>query len=102
MTVHAGERRHKMSNQAWVSPRPLHCAGPGATRESVLNPSWTKEGRNEQLRHHLDAFVAAYNFGRRLKTLKGLTPHEFICKGGTSEPSRFTINPLQQMSRLNT
>ena len=25
-------------------------------------------------------FVAAYNFARRLKTLKGLTPYEFICK----------------------
>ncbi len=33
-----------------------------------------------QLRAHLESFVAAYNFGRRLKTLKGLTPYEFICK----------------------
>ena len=29
---------------------------------------------HEQLRRHLDDFVDAYNFGRRLKTLKGLTP----------------------------
>ncbi len=28
---------------------------------------------HDQLRQHLDDFVAAYNFGRRLKTLKGLT-----------------------------
>src|SRR5829696_4386279 len=34
--------------------------------------------RHDQLRRHLDDFVAAYNFGRRLKTLKGLTPYEFI------------------------
>jgi len=28
-------------------------------------------------------FISAYNFGRRLKTLKGLTPYEFICKQWT-------------------
>ena len=27
-----------------------------------------------QLRTHLGDFLAAYNFGRRLKTLNGLTP----------------------------
>ena len=29
---------------------------------------------HDQLRTHLRDFVDAYNFGRRLKTLKGLTP----------------------------
>jgi transposase InsO family protein len=57
---------------------------------------------HEQLRRHLDAFIAAYNFGRRLKTLKGLTPYEFICKVWTKEPERFTLNPIQQMPGLNT
>ena len=37
---------------------------------------------HEQLQRHLDDFVSAYNFARRLKTLKGLTPYEFICKSG--------------------
>src|SRR4051812_7456890 len=46
-------------------------------------------------------FVAAYNFGRRLKTLKGLTPYEFICKRWTSEPDRFTLTPPQQTPELN-
>ncbi|MFC4622098.1 hypothetical protein ACFO3A_07685, partial [Comamonas nitrativorans] len=40
-------------------------------------------------------------FGRRLKTLKGLTPYEFICKQWTDEPERFTINPIHQMPGLN-
>ena len=31
-----------------------------------------------QLEQHLANFISAYNFGRRLKTLKGLTPYEFI------------------------
>ena len=35
---------------------------------------------HEQLRRHLQDFVAAYNFGRRLKRLRGLTTCEFTCK----------------------
>ena len=31
---------------------------------------------HQQLDAHLSAFLDAYNFGRRLKTLKGLTPYE--------------------------
>ena len=38
---------------------------------------------HDQLRRHLKDFIEAYNFGRRLKTLKGLTPYEFICKHWT-------------------
>jgi hypothetical protein len=54
-----------------------------------------------QLRSHLEDFIAAYNFGRRLKTLRGLTPYEFICKQWTNQPERFTLNPIQQMSGPN-
>ena len=50
---------------------------------------------NQQLRKHLADFVAAYNFGRRLNTLKGLTPFEYICKSWTSQPQQFIPNPLQ-------
>jgi len=57
---------------------------------------------HQQLSHHLDDFVRAYNFGRRLKTLKGLTPYEFICKSWSSQSERFTFNPLHQMPGLNT
>ena len=55
-----------------------------------------------QLRTHLADFVAAYNFGRRLKTLKGLTPYEFICNRWTLEPERFRLDPLHKMPGLNT
>jgi hypothetical protein len=51
---------------------------------------------------HLQNFVDAYNFARRLKTLRGLTPYEFISKAWTSEPHRFKISPLQQMPGLNS
>ena len=33
---------------------------------------------HDQLRRHLQDFIDAYNFGRRLKTLKGLTPYEYL------------------------
>ena len=31
-----------------------------------------------QFEAHLADFIAAYNFGRRLKTLRGLTPYKYI------------------------
>ena len=46
--------------------------------------------------------MQAYNFGRRLKTLKGLTPYEAICRIRQNEPDRFITNPLHQMPGLNT
>jgi transposase InsO family protein len=41
---------------------------------------------HDQLRDHLRDFVDAYNFARRLKTLKGLTPYEFLCKACEPAP----------------
>src|SRR5438132_857333 len=58
--------------------------------------------RHDQLEAHLAGFINAYNYARRLRTLKGLTPYEYICKCWTSQPERFKLNPLQQMPGLNT
>jgi hypothetical protein len=55
-----------------------------------------------QLRPHLQDFVAAYNCGRRLKRLPGLTPYGFICKPWAAEPLRFNANPHHQMLGPNT
>jgi transposase-like protein len=56
---------------------------------------------HRQLEAHLHDFIDAYNYGRRLKTLKGLTPFEYICKIWTIEPERFNLNPTHQMPGLN-
>ena len=56
---------------------------------------------HDQLREHLANFVAAYNFARRLKTLRGLTPYEFICKCWTKEPERFNSNPHHKIPGPN-
>jgi transposase InsO family protein len=51
-------------------------------------------GSHQQLKAHIEAFLMAYNFAKRLKTLRGLTPHEYICKIWTDQPKRFRLNPL--------
>ena len=55
-----------------------------------------------QLERRLTDFIAAYNFGRRPKTLKGLTPYASTCKGWAVEPHRFSADPLHQMPGLNS
>jgi transposase InsO family protein len=57
---------------------------------------------HDELKHHLQAFLMAYNFAKRLKTLKGLTPYEYICKIWTDDPDRFIINPHQHTVGLNS
>ncbi len=56
---------------------------------------------HQQPRNHLTDFVNAYDFGRRLRALKGLTAYEAICKTWTKEPQRFTEDPIHQMPGLN-
>ena len=56
---------------------------------------------HDQLHSHLGDFIRAYNFARRLKILKGLTPYEFVCKMWTREPHRFKADPIHQFPGLN-
>jgi hypothetical protein len=56
----------------------------------------------DQLERDLYDFVSAYNFDRRLKTLKGLTSCESICKRRALEPKFFTPYLIHQMPGLNT
>ena len=65
-------------------------------RVSPLNVKRFHYDSHDQLRTHLSDFIAAYNFARRLKTLGGLTPYEYICKIWTSEPDRFILNPIHR------
>lgn len=57
---------------------------------------------HQQLESHLHDFIQAYNYARRLKTLNGLTPYEFLCKTWISEPERFIMNPIHQRPGLNS
>ena len=44
----------------------------------------------DELNQHLQAFLLAYNHAKRLKTLRGLTPHEFVCTQWQMNPVIFT------------
>jgi Integrase core domain len=44
-------------------------------------------GSHAQLKAHVHAFLMAYNFAKRLKTLRGLTPYEHVCKVWTTQPA---------------
>jgi transposase InsO family protein len=57
---------------------------------------------HEHLKRHLYDFLNAYNFAKRLKTLKGFTPYQFIIACWQKEPERFSINPHHHMTGLNT
>jgi transposase InsO family protein len=57
---------------------------------------------HEQLRRHLADFLAAYNFAKRLKTLQGLTPHEYVSKIWTEDPARFRADPIHHKLGLYT
>ena len=43
---------------------------------------------HDDLRRHVQLFLAAYNHARHLKALRGLTPYEFTCQAWTREPDR--------------
>ena len=57
---------------------------------------------HSQLETHLKDFISAYNCARRLKTLQGLTPFEYICKIRRNEPDRFRIKPTHHTTGINT
>ena len=48
---------------------------------------------HQELHQHLEIFLQAYNFAKRLKTLKGFTPYEFICQQWQKNPERFHLDP---------
>jgi transposase InsO family protein len=50
-------------------------------------------GSHSQLREHLQSFVNAYNYARRLKTLKGITPYEYVIQCWTNDPKFFKFDP---------
>jgi hypothetical protein len=58
------------------------------------------QGSHYKFRQHIANYINAYNFGRRLKTLRGRKSNEFICKISATEPEGFMINAIPQMTGL--
>lgn len=57
---------------------------------------------HQQLKTHLDTFIMAYNFAKRLKTLQGLTPYEFLCQQWQQHPEYFLSDPSHHTLGLYT
>ena len=56
----------------------------------------------DELSQHLQTFLLAYNHAKRLKTLKGLTPYEFVLAQWQVKPTIFTRDPTQLTLGLYT
>lgn len=68
---------------------------PDISKEELWDKYYTDAPkRRRQLTNHLHSFVNAYNFAKHLKSLKGLTPYEFIVKQWQKDPEKFIINPI--------
>ena len=79
-----------------TKPRCPWTIGQGERMNRTIKDTTVKrdqDARHDELRQHLQLLVGAYNDDRRLKTLRGLTPDEFICQTRTREPKRFMLDP---------
>ena len=59
-------------------------------------------GSHAELREHLSSYLLAYNHAKRLKTLRDLTPYEFVCAEWEKSPERFVRNPADDTLRPYT
>ncbi len=78
MICEANEIEHRLTkpNHPWTN-------GQVERMNRTIKDATTKRYHYDdhaQLKNHLELFLDAYNHARRLKTLKGLTPAQFIWK----------------------
>ena len=73
--------------------------GRGARIERMMhdNVTFTSEAYLRQLAEN---FVHAYNFRRKLKTLRGKTPYEFLCRAWAEHPECFLRDPHHELVGL--
>lgn len=95
---HGIEHRFTKINHPWTS-------GEVERMNRAIKDATVKRFRydsHDQPRRHLDDFVAACNFARRPKRLRGLTPYGSIRKAWADDPQPFTADPHHQMPGLDT
>jgi transposase InsO family protein len=96
--AHGIEHRLARPNHPWTN-------GQLERRNRTIEDATTKRyhyDSHDQLEAHLDLFLDAYNHARRLKTLKGLTPAQFIWKEWQSQPEPFHEEPCHLMTGPNS
>jgi Integrase core domain. len=87
--VHEIEHRLTKPNHPWTNGQVERMNR--TLKDATVNRYYYET--HKQLQKHLDTFVAAYNFAKRLKTLKGLTPYQFIVKCWADSPDLFYNDP---------
>jgi hypothetical protein len=95
---HAIAHRLTKTHHPWTN-------GQGERMNRTLKEATVKKyyyQTHQHLKEHLHTFLMAYNFAKRLKTLRGLTPYECICQCWHKAPERLTINPYHHTLGLNT
>lgn len=71
--------------------------------KTLLHPTTCHECKSrDPLRSHLAGFLMAGNVGHWFKTLKGLTPYEYLCQAEAKELDRFNLDPLHQIPERNS
>jgi hypothetical protein len=97
-------QQYDISHQALPKDQPW-CLRPadGTQSNSADRPERNYHYKSHKhLQEHFFAFLDTYNFDRRLKTLGGLTPYEFVCECWKIQPQLFTLNPLKNRPELRT
>ena len=88
--MHGVEHRLTKPNHPWTN-------GQVERMNRTLKEATVKRyhyASHAELREHLKAYLLAYNYAKRLKTLRGLTPYEFICQEWTRAPDLFDYDPV--------
>lgn len=89
---------HSVEHRLSVSPHPW-TRGRRARIGRIVEDSITFSSEAD-LDRILQEFVHAYNFRRRLKSLGGRTPYDFICKAWKREPQLFFRDPHHELMGL--
>ena len=100
MICEANEIEHRLTkpNHPWTN-------GQVEPTNRTIKDATTKRYHyedHEQLKNHLELFLDAYNHARRLKTLKGLTPAQFIWMEWQSKPDLFYEEPCHLITGPNS
>jgi hypothetical protein len=95
--------RDKRDDGRFAAIKPPWTNGQAALVTRTIEEAFDKRHRDEgrqRFQSRLADFINAYNYGRRLKALEGLTPYEYICRIWTKDPKRFRLDPIHQMPGL--
>ena len=96
-------KKHDIDREILPYDQPWRIRWPAA---ELSNPKETPARKlhyesHDHLQERFSAFLESYNFERRLKTLGGLTPYEFICRCWETQPRIFRRNPAEITPMLN-